>query len=159
MEIDSSERSRFYQLPTEKEVDHSRHVYDREERQPAHPPTRREAAHFLSRRFDQAAAKLLLAMQENPSFAAPYRVLAACYAHMGRPEDAREIVARLRANFTPVVLTDVSQVRSAEHRELLVSGLRLAMGETVEQMDATTLIVPGATATVDPYLNLLLELS
>jgi len=28
----------------------------------------------------------------------------------------------------------------------------------VEQMDATTLIVPGATATVDPYLNLLLEL-
>jgi len=25
-------------------------------------------------------------------------------------------------------------------------------------MDATTLLVPGATATVDPYLNLLLEL-
>jgi hypothetical protein len=49
---------------------------------------------------------------------------------MGRLEDARHIVARLRANFTPVVLTDLSRVRNAEHRELLVSGQPLAMGET-----------------------------
>jgi len=43
-------------------------------------------------------------------------------------------------------------------REKLFSGNRIEGPAIVEQMDATTLIVPGATATVDPYLNLLLEL-
>ena len=38
------------------------------------------------------------------------------------------------------------------------AGNRIEGPAIVEQMDATTLIVPGATATVDPYLNLLLEL-
>ena len=42
------------------------------------------AAHFYSRRFDEAVPKLLAAIQEDPSFPAPYRILAACYAHMGR---------------------------------------------------------------------------
>ena len=43
-------------------------------------------------------------------------------------------------------------------RERLAAGNRIAGPAIVEQMDATTLIVPGATATVDPYLNLLMEL-
>jgi adenylate cyclase len=86
-------------------------------------------AHFLSRRFDEAVPKLLLAIQEDPSFAPPYRYLAACYAHMGRLDDAREIVARLRA-VTSVVMPDASFLRNAEHRELFLSGLRLATGET-----------------------------
>jgi TolB-like protein/class 3 adenylate cyclase len=86
------------------------------------------SAHFLSRHFDEAVPKLLLAIQENPSFAQPYRVLAACYAHMGRPDDAREVVARLRA-ITSVVIPDASYMRNPEHRELFLSGLRLAMGE------------------------------
>ena len=51
--------------------------------------------------------KLLLAIQEDPSFPQPYRFLAACYAHMGRLDEAREIVARLRA-ITPVVIPDAS---------------------------------------------------
>jgi adenylate cyclase len=85
-------------------------------------------AHFLSRRFDEAVPKLLLAIQEDPSNPTPYRVLAACYAHMGRLDDARETVARLRA-ITPVVIPDASYLRNAEHRELWLSGLRLAIGE------------------------------
>jgi tetratricopeptide (TPR) repeat protein len=88
------------------------------------------AAHFPSRRFDEAVPKLLLAIQENPSFAEPYRALAACYAHMGRLDDAREVVARLRA-ITPVVIRDRSSLRNPEHRELALSGLRLAGGEAV----------------------------
>jgi N-methylhydantoinase A len=44
-------------------------------------------------------------------------------------------------------------------REKLAAGNRIEGPAIVEQMDATTLIVPGATAIVDPYLNLLLELS
>jgi N-methylhydantoinase A len=43
-------------------------------------------------------------------------------------------------------------------RGRLCAGNRIGGPAIVEQMDATTLIVPGATATVDPYLNLLLEL-
>src|SRR6516165_10598502 len=85
-------------------------------------------AHFLARRFDEAVPKLVLAIQEDPSFPVPYRYLAACYAHMGRLDDAREIVERLRA-IAAVVIPDVSFLRNAEHRELLLSGLRLATGE------------------------------
>ena len=71
---------------------------------------------------------LLLAIQEDPSLPVPYRYLAARYAHMGRLDDAREIVERLRA-VTPVVIPDVSFLRNPEHRELLLSGLRLEAGE------------------------------
>jgi TolB-like protein/class 3 adenylate cyclase len=85
-------------------------------------------AHFVSRRFDEAVPKLLLAIQEDPSFPDPYRVLAACYAHMGRLDDAREVVARLRA-IASVVIPDASFLRNAEHLELWLSGLRLAAGE------------------------------
>jgi adenylate cyclase len=85
-------------------------------------------AHFFSRRFDQAVPKLLLAIEEGPSEAVRYRYLAACYAHMGRLDDAREIIARLRA-ITPVLTPDDSFLRNPEDRELYLSGLRLAMGK------------------------------
>ena len=85
-------------------------------------------AHFFSRRFDEAVPKLVLAIQEDPSFPGPYRFLAACYAHMGRLDDAREVVTRLRA-ITSAVIPDVSFLRNTEQRELLMSGLHLAAGE------------------------------
>jgi TolB-like protein/class 3 adenylate cyclase len=85
-------------------------------------------AHFLCRRFDEAVPKLLLAIHEDPSFPHPYRVLAACYAHMGRLDEAREVVARLRT-ITSVVIPDASYLRNPEHRELFVSGVRLAADE------------------------------
>jgi adenylate cyclase len=86
------------------------------------------AAHFVSRRFDQAVPKLLFAIQEDPTFLNPYRFLAACYAHMGRLSEAREIITRLRS-MTLVVIPDAGFLRNAEHRELYLSGLRLAAGE------------------------------
>jgi N-methylhydantoinase A len=42
-------------------------------------------------------------------------------------------------------------------REQLGNGHRIAGPAIIEQMDATTLILPGQRATVDPYLNLLVE--
>ena len=87
------------------------------------------AAHLFARRFDEAMPKLLLAIQEDPGHPHPYRYLAACYAHMDRLDDAREIASRLRA-ITPVVIGDASYLRNPEHRELFLSGLRLAAGET-----------------------------
>ena len=86
------------------------------------------AAHFLSRRFDEALPKLLVAIQDDPSYPQPYRYLAACNAHMGRTDDAREAIKRLRA-ITPHVFPDVNYLRNAEHRELFLSGLRMAVGE------------------------------
>ena len=85
-------------------------------------------AYFFKRQFDEAAANLLLAIQHDPGFPIPYRALAACYAHMGRLEEARGIVARLRT-ITSEVVPKPSYLRDPEHRELLLSGLRLAMAE------------------------------
>jgi TolB-like protein len=85
-------------------------------------------AHFFARRFNETIPKLLLAVQEDTSYHQPYRYLAACYAHMGRFDEARDIVERLRA-VAPVVIPNVSYLQNAEQRELLLSGLRLAAGE------------------------------
>ena len=67
-------------------------------------------------------------MQEEPNFLQPYRFLAACYAHMGRLDEARETFRRLQA-ITTDVLPSIVPYRSPEHRELYLSGLRLAAGE------------------------------
>ena len=85
-------------------------------------------AYFVKRQFDEAVAKLLLAIQDHPGFPPAYRHLAACYAHMGRLDDARATVARLRT-ITPLVVPGDLLFRDPEDRELFLSGLRLAMGE------------------------------
>jgi tetratricopeptide (TPR) repeat protein len=85
-------------------------------------------AHFFSRRFEEAASKFLLDMQDRPYRPRPYQYLAACYAHMGRIDEARAVVARLRA-ITRLVVPDELPLRNPEHRELLLSGLRLAADE------------------------------
>jgi pentatricopeptide repeat protein len=82
-------------------------------------------AHFFSRRFDEAAANLLASLERAPGFPVTYRVLAACYAHMGRFDEAREIIRRLRT-ITPVVIEPATRYRNPECRELYLSGLRMA---------------------------------
>jgi adenylate cyclase len=72
---------------------------------------------------------LLRSLQEHAGWAPTYRFLAACYAHMGRLDDAKETIERLQA-VTPVVVLDAMHWRKPEHRELFLSGLRLAAGET-----------------------------
>jgi adenylate cyclase len=85
-------------------------------------------AQFFQHRFDEANSTLLLSIQENPGGPVAYRFLAACYAHMGRLDEARTIVAQLRA-ITSVIIPSALPYRNPEHRELLLSGLRLAAGE------------------------------
>ncbi len=84
-------------------------------------------AYFFKRQFDEAAAKLLLAIQHDPGYPTSYRFLAACYAHMERLDEARAIVARLRT-IAPLVVPNEMPWRNPEDRELLMSGLRLAIG-------------------------------
>ena len=80
-------------------------------------------AHLFARRFAEAVPHLILAIQDDPSFPSPYRILSACYAHLDRLDDARDVVTRLRA-ITSVVMPDASHYRNAEHRDILLSGLR-----------------------------------
>jgi len=85
-------------------------------------------AYFFKRRFDEAVAKLLLSMQDHPGYPPSYRFLAASYAHMGRLDEARATVAKLRDISPEVVPSDLA-FRNPEDRELFLSGLRLAAGE------------------------------
>jgi len=82
-------------------------------------------AYFFSRRFDEAAVNLRASLERAPGFPITYRVLASCFAHMGRLDEARQIIARLRA-ITPAVLESATRYRNPELRELFLSGLRLA---------------------------------
>ena len=85
-------------------------------------------AHFLARRFEDAKAMFLRSLQEHPTWAPTHRFLASCYAHMGRLDEAREAVRQLRA-ITTIVIPGAAHWRNPEHRELFLSGLRLAAGE------------------------------
>jgi adenylate cyclase len=84
-------------------------------------------AYFFSRRFDEAAGNLLASLDLAPTFPVTYRVLASCYTHMGRLDDAREIIRRLRG-ITPAVMEPATRYRNPELRELFLSGLRQASG-------------------------------
>jgi len=86
------------------------------------------AAHLIERRFHEAVPHLRLAVEEEPAFIEPYRLLAACCAHLGRIDEAREVVERLRS-FTPLVVPPQIPYRREAHREVYFSGLRLAAGE------------------------------
>ena len=81
--------------------------------------------HLFARRFEEAEAMLLLALRERPSWAPTYRFLASCYAHMGRLDEARSIVKRLR-DITPVVVPSATHWRDPGYREFYLQGLRLA---------------------------------
>jgi len=85
-------------------------------------------AHFFARRFEEARVTLLQSLQEKPNWVPTYRFLASCYAHMGRLDEAQEAVKQIR-NLTNVVVPSATNWRNPEHRELYLSGLRLAAGE------------------------------
>ena len=86
-------------------------------------------AHFFLRRFDEAAGLMPRAIQARPAWPWPYRGLAACYAHMGRLDEAHEVIAKLRALTSEVEPRQIP-FRRLEDRELFLSGLRLAAGES-----------------------------
>ena len=86
------------------------------------------AAHFINRRFDEAVPKLLLAIQEDPNSPAPYCVLASAMRIWG----AWMRRERLPHGCAPSALGGHQATLTSgnpEHRELFLTGLRLAMGE------------------------------
>ena len=72
---------------------------------------------------------LRLSLQENPTWPPCYRFLASCCAHLGRFDEARAIVNRLR-DITPSVIPEARHWRVPEQRDFFLKGLRMAAGET-----------------------------
>jgi adenylate cyclase len=101
------------------------------------------AAHFFRRDFAEAERKLLLWMQDHPSHPNSQRFLAACYAHMGRLDEARAVIDRL-GKITSEVTTSASWFRNADQRELLLAGLRLAIGSGGQAEPAALAGLPTA---------------
>jgi adenylate cyclase len=93
-------------------------------------------AHFFTKRFDTAITTLRRALQEQPNWPPTYRFLASCYAHMGRVDDARQSVEKLRA-VTNTVVPSAMHWRNTEQREFFLAGLRLAAGENTANSNAT----------------------
>ena len=81
--------------------------------------------HFFARRLEDAKEMLLRSLQERATWAPTYRFLAACYAHMGRFEEAKDIIRRLK-KITPLLVPDAMHWRLEEQREFYLEGLRLA---------------------------------
>jgi TolB-like protein len=84
--------------------------------------------HVFARRCDKAVEMFDLALEETHEWPPALRFTASCLAHLGRLDEAREMVNRLRA-ITPVVIPSAKHWRIAEDREFFLKGLRLAAGE------------------------------
>jgi TolB-like protein len=83
--------------------------------------------HLLSRRFDEAISVLRVSLEQFPHFAQTYRYLAAAYVHAGRVDEARRIVTRLQ-QVSRIIVPAALPFRNQDHRELVLSGLRRALG-------------------------------
>src|SRR2546425_105733 len=86
-------------------------------------------AEFIAGRYDEALAWLLKARRDNPGHLAVHRNLAACFAQLGRMEEAKAAAADLLArepSFRISVFESKYPLRRPGDRERLISGLRAA---------------------------------
>ena len=108
-------------------------------------------AHFFARRFDEAVPKLLLAIQEDPSFTVPYRHLAASYAHMAARRGARYRCAAARGH----PCCDAGRLLLAERRAPRAVAIRLAPGDGRADMSQTRRLAAILAADVAGYSRLI----
>jgi tetratricopeptide (TPR) repeat protein len=84
--------------------------------------------HFVSRRFEEAVPRYRLAIQEDP-MPTTLNGLTACLAQMGRLEEAHAIYEQIPPEMRGLSVSHAHSLRNPEHRELFLSGLRLATGK------------------------------
>ncbi len=85
--------------------------------------------HFFERRFDEAATLLEDSFHELPTYPLTGWFLAACYARMGRLQQAQEFAARHGIARDGNWLAIHRLLGHAAHRDMALSGLKLATGE------------------------------
>ena len=92
------------------------------------------AVQFFAGKFDAAQATLREVIRLRPGFPLAYSTVAASLAHLGRLDEARQVLDSIRALFPEQVDRLSRQERlpwlRPEDHALRVEGLRLAMGET-----------------------------
>ena len=86
-------------------------------------------ARFFLGEYTEALPMLQASLTELPNFGETYRFLAATLAHLGHLDQAHDLIAKLRQIRPAMVARDASAWRNPAHRELLLSGLRLAIGK------------------------------
>jgi adenylate cyclase len=72
--------------------------------------------HFFARRIEKAAEMFGLSLQEHSRWPPTLRFMASCLAHLGRLQEAGEVIKRLRA-ITTVVIPSAEHWRVREDRE------------------------------------------
>jgi adenylate cyclase len=88
--------------------------------------------HFFARRGEKEAEMFGLSLQEESDWPPTLRFMASCLAHLGRLEEAGEMLKRLRA-VTPVVIPNAKHWRIRVDREYYLDGLRMAAGVTSDE--------------------------
>jgi adenylate cyclase len=86
-------------------------------------------AEFVAGRYEEALVWLLKARQDNPGHLAAHRNLAACFAQLGRIEEAKAAAQELLArepDFRISVFEARYPLRRPDDRERLIAGLRMA---------------------------------
>jgi len=86
--------------------------------------------HFFARRLEPAAAMLLLSAHEYPGWPPCLRFLASCHAHLGRLDEAKSAIEKLR-KVTPVLVPSTEHWRMIEQRRFFLDGLSLAVGSSL----------------------------
>jgi adenylate cyclase len=85
--------------------------------------------HFFESRFDEACRILEISFNELPSYSLTVWFLAATYAKMGRLDEARDFAKRQGIAPGGAWLVVGRLLGNADHRDMALSGLRLATGE------------------------------
>ena len=109
-------------------------------------------AHFFNKQFQEALERLVLSLEELPTFFPTYRVLAACYAHMGRLTEAQKVMERLRA-MNPRIMSGSVPYRNSEHRALYLSRLRLAAGEAAWEREKLAAVLEREPTGLRGYIR------
>lgn len=86
-------------------------------------------AHLLLRDFDSARENAEKAIQAQPWFVRSYQRLACCLGHMGKADEARDVVARLlqrQPDFSLAYVDATYPFKHAADRDFFLDGLRRA---------------------------------
>ena len=94
-------------------------------------------ANFHLGKFEESASLLKEATQLQPTVSINFALLAACYAHLGKIDSAREAIARYGQLSTVDVRNRTTLFKRPEHRQSFLDGISLCIGQGEERASCT----------------------